>query len=662
MHLGVGLLVLITTLLLTDAAAKSDAPSFVVGKGTFLRDGKPFRYISGTSHYWRHHHSDWEDNFNKMRAAGLNAVSTYISWNLHEPEPEQYNFEGNLDIRRYFRLAQKYGLVVILRPGPFIDAEVDMGGLPYWLLRMNMTMKLRSSDPSYTQYVSRWYNKVLPYLKDLTYANGGPIITVQIENEYGSYPACDKVYQNLLKSLVLQNMGPDIVLYTTDGCLDYMMQCGKVDGALTTCDFGAGENAAGNFQTLRKFNVDGPLVNSEFYPGWIDHWGYTWNTVAYQDVVRTMADMWALNASFNIYPIRGGTNFGFVAGANLGNDFQPVTTTYDFDAPLTEAGDPTEKYYAIRNLIGTYWPLPPGPAPVPSAKGAYGKVQLSYAGSLFDNLKALRPEGPIRSAYPLSFEVLEHPYGFVLYRTVVQGRFRDPAKLSIAGIPGFTPGLRDRGIVFVDQKPVGILSRTEQISDMSLFIAPNQTLDILVHNEGRICYGTGINDLKGIVGNVTLDTVVLSDWAMYPLELPNFPDMNPAPLDFDLREKISDIQNRISGFYSGQFSVNQVLDTFLQVSGWQNGYAFINGNNLGRYWPVQGPQQTLFVPAAYLHEGTDNVVELFELEAAPCSLDWTCVVEFVQVPVLNATVPIYPGANEFRKRAKQPWRAKSKQG
>ncbi|GAU98931.1 hypothetical protein RvY_10003 [Ramazzottius varieornatus] len=607
-------------------------PSFTVGKNTFLRDGQPFQLISGTIHYWRHLPEYWEDTFSKMRAAGLNALQTYINWNMHEPEPEEYTFEGVLDIRKYFQLAQKYGMVVILRPGPFIDAEVDFGGFPYWLLRMNSTMKLRTSDPSYLQYVERWYRKVLPMLRDLTYANGGPIITAQVENEYGSYPACDKKYKEFLRNLMIELLGDDVVLLTTDGCGDGMLKCGTVDDVLATCDFGAGGDVKESFKILRKYNPEGPLLNSEFYPGWIDHWGYEWNTVDTQDVLDTIQGMRAMNASFNIYPIRGGTNFGFVAGSNLGDDFQPVTTSYDFDAPLNEAGDPTEKYYRVRKLLAKYVPLPPGPAPKPSPKGEYGEVQVSFVGSVFDHLKDLRSEGPVKSVLPMSFETLKQAYGFVLYRTKIPGRFRDPAKLSI-------PGLRDRGIVFVDQEPRGILSRTQLTYDMPIIVEPNDTLDILVHNEGRICYGQGISDMKGILGNVTLNKKVLLNWEMFPLDLPNFPEVDATPFGYDQQDYSAASDSKVSGFYSGKFVVERVFDTFLLVKGWTNGYAFINGHNLGRYWPVQGPQQTLYVPRVYLKKGSNNVIELFELERAPCVSDDTCVVRFVGQPFLNGTVP-----------------------
>jgi beta-galactosidase len=491
-------------------------------------------------------------------------------------------------------------------------------------------MKLRTSDPTYLFYVERWYRKVLPMLTDLTYANGGPIITAQIENEYGSFPACDKIYQRFLQKLVLELLGPNIVLYTTDGPLDYMLTCGRVNGTLTTCDFGAGDNATNEFNELRKFNVDGPLVNSEFYPGWIDHWGYPWNTVAYQDVLTTAEEMLKMNASFNFYPIRGGTNFGFSVGSNMGDDFQPVTTSYDFDAPLDEAGDPREKYYQIRTLLSKYVPV--GPVPQPSPKAAYGKVQMEFAGTLFDNLKQLTPNGPVLSPFPLSFELLKHGYGFVLYRTVIQNRYKDPAVLSV-------PGLGDRAIVFIDQKPVGILSRTASVYSMGIYVVPGQTLDILVHNEGRICYGTGINDLKGILSNVTIDKQILANWQMFPLDLPNFPSVTPTALGFPVRELFADVQTSISGFYSGSFEVDTVMDTFLSVDGWTNGYAFINGHNLGRYWPVQGPQQTLYVPGAYLSQSAANIIEIFELERAPCSLHFSCQIEFVNQAVLNGTIP-----------------------
>ncbi|OWA50338.1 Beta-galactosidase [Hypsibius exemplaris] len=611
--------------------------SFEVGKDCFLKDGQPFRYISGSFHYWRQPPEYWEDTFMKMRAAGLNTVQTYLNWNLHEPEPLQYNFDGEVDIRRYFQTAQKCGLLVVLRPGPFIDAEVDMGGLPYWLLRMNSSMQLRTSDPSYLHYVDRWYRKVLPLIHDLTYANGGPIISAQIENEYG-WVGSDLVYKEFLRDLTKELLGPDIVLFTTDGPVDSAVVGGRVDGTLTTVDFGAGANVTHNFLDVeRKFNSDGPLVNSEFYPGWLDHWGEGWITVDWETVVMTMQQMLQLNASFNTYMFYGGSNFGFVAGSNTqDNDgMVPVTQSYDYDAPISEAGDLTVKYMKIRELFQKYSPGPLGPVPPSRPKTAYGKVHLQYTGSLFDHLETLSAEGPVSSPLPLSFEVLKQAYGFVLYRTQIPFNTRDPSKLAV-------DTLHDRAVVFLDRKPVGILSRTAVVHSMDIYAEAGQTLELLVQNEGRVCSGP-INDMKGILGNVSIDGNNLTDWQAFPINLPGFPDNDPQPFAFKARKVRSDVELKRPAFYRGEFYVEVAQDTFLQFDGWRQGYVFVNGRNLGRYWPVQGPQKTLYVPGVFLFEDGINTLELFEVESAPCRHHGQCFVSFVDQPYLNGTVTFRSG-------------------
>ncbi|OQV13473.1 Beta-galactosidase [Hypsibius exemplaris] len=609
--------------------ASSNRRSFTVKDGDFLKDGEPFSFHAGMAHYWRRPPQYWEDTMIKLKALGLNTLQTYISWNLHEPEPESYDFEGALDFAEYFRLAQKHRLLVIARPGPFINAEVDQGGFPYWLKRLNPEMKLRTHDPAYFQYVTRWYEKLLPIMKPFLYANGGPIILVQIENEYGSYHACDQQYLLDLRDLTRKLLGPDIVLYTTDGPNATRIACGRVPDTVTTIDFGAGADLADVTKIFRESVPVGPLVNSEFYPGWINHWGRDWNTVPFEPVVKSTEELLRINASFTYYPLVGGTNFGFTVGANVyKGQFLPGTTSYDFDAPVSEAGDLTEKYWKLREVFKKAGLVPEGDPPlIASPKGKYGTVHLKHAGSVFANLKNLSPSDLVRSENPVSFENLNQPYGFVLYRTTVHRKFRDPAVLSI-------PQLRDRATIFVNQKVVGVLGRTSGLTDVNIFIRPGQVLDILVHNEGRITVGDMTDDAKGLGRIVTLQNETLTGWEHYPIRLPSYPVKDPRPLDLADTAVVTPSDWNVPSFFTGTFESRPARDVFLRMDNWAQGYAFINGYNLGRYWPAQGPQMTLFIPGVFLSSTEANVLQIFELSQAPSSAA-DCVVELTDEPVME---------------------------
>ncbi|KAG0725489.1 Beta-galactosidase [Chionoecetes opilio] len=317
----------------------------------FLKDGEPFRYVSGSIHYFRTLPSEWRDRLKKMRMAGFNALETYVEWSSHEPEQGTYDFSGINDLPSFLTIAQEEDLVVILRLGPFADAERDMGGLPYWLLNKNPDMRLRSSDPSYLKYVDAWFgDALLPKVKPLLYENGGPIIMMQVANEYGSYPDCDFAYTSHLRDLVRAGVGEGTVLFTTDGNGVGFLKCGKIPEVYATVDFGSGTDVAKSFDTMRLFEPRGPLVNSEYYPGWLDHWGAPHSTVKAEAVAKTLDEMLALNASVNMYMFHGGTSFGFTAGSNMNGAFQACPTSYDYDAPLSEAGDPTDKYWIVRNV------------------------------------------------------------------------------------------------------------------------------------------------------------------------------------------------------------------------------------------------------------------------------------------------------------------------
>lgn len=595
----------------------------------FLKDGKPFRYISGSVHYFRVPHQLWYDRIYKMKMAGLNAIQTYVEWSQHEPEPGVYNFEGNNNLPKFLQTAQDLDMLVILRTGPFIDAERDMGGLPYWLLRIDPNMKFRSYDTKYIKYINNWYKVLLPVIEPYLYNNGGPIITVQIENEYGSTGICDAHYKSHLRDFFLKYLKHNVVLFTTDGSATSALSCGKTDEVLSTFDFGAGSNVTELFQLLKWHQASGPIVNSEFYPGWLDHWGQPHAQVKTETIVKTLTEMLKANASVNIYMFHGGTSFGFSAGSNLGGDFQACPTSYDYDAPLCEAGDPTPKYYALREAIGKFNPLPPGPVPSPAPKMKTGIITLKKKISLWDYIATT--SSVIQGPYPVSFENLFQPYGFVLYKTVVNFTTADPSVLTVKDIA-------DRGYVYVNKVLQGVLSREQKVYSIPIQATKGDTIDILVENQGRVCFGSGISDRKGIFQNVTLGSQTLFNWSMLPLKLD---EMSLSKL-WNM-ESVSTDNILAPAFYVGNFVLpnETIYDTFLRVDGWHKGVAFLNNFNLGRYWPIVGPQITLYSPGIFFKKAPEfNEIVLFELEHAPCATLQTCTVNFVQTPEINGTTPV----------------------
>ncbi|XP_071499664.1 beta-galactosidase-like [Diadema antillarum] len=638
------LLICIFILVLAVKQASPDGRSFSIDydTNTFLKDGQPFRYISGSFHYSRVPAFYWQDRLDKMKMAGLNTLQTYVMWNYHEPSPGEYNFTGDHDLFAFLKMVNDTGLAVILRAGPYICGEWDLGGLPAWLLKIP-DIVLRSSNDLYMSQVTVWMNYLLPKLVPYLYANGGPIIMVQVENEYGSYETCDHEYQRMLYHLFRTNLGDSALLFTTDGPGDHMLQCGTLQDMYATIDFGAGTNASSAFKEMRKFEPKGPLVNSEYYTGWLDHWEGKHQTVSSSAVAKSLDALLKLGASVNMYMFEGGTNFGFWNGANYPS-FRPQPTSYDYDAPLTEAGDPTEKYMAIRQVISKYSPIPVGPIPPPTKKYAYGTIDMQFTATIFDVLDQLCPYGPISTDYPITMEEMQQYQGFMLYRTQLQQDYNNPTNLSIEGI-------RDRGYVMVNGTWLGTLNRVN-CTRITITGSTGMTLDILVENQGHINYGSGLNDPKGIVGNVTLDGEILKSWKIYSLDLDNV-----LPKLVSINDRIhhksgnlvqermlhgSDNNTFVPSFYVGAFPnvTSPPMDTFMKSSGWTKGQAFINNFNLGRYWPRAGPQVTLFVPANLLQVSpATNHVLLFELERPPCLGQTTpCTLEFIDRAIINGTV------------------------
>ena len=565
------------------------ARTFKIVGDHFEMDGKPFNYVSGSFHYFLQEPGkdfvNWENTIKKMANGGLNAVQTYVAWNIHEPRKGEFNFEGIADIVQFVKICQKYNMYVILRPGPYICAEWDFGGLPYWLVR-EPGIKIRSSDPVYEKHVEDFFNVLLPLLRPYLYINGGNIISVQIENEYGFFDACDKDYLRWLLDLNRRLLGDEVVYFTVDTPADYALKCGALAPEIyPTVDFGV-RDPTDAWAMQMKYAGNGPKVNSEFYSGWLDHWQEGHHKVDAHQIADTLDKMLAVNASVNFYMYYGGTNHHFFAGANGDhNSYQADPTSYDYDAPLTEAADMTEKWAVIRDTIAKYFPIAQWPVENDPTK-SFGDVKFTESVSLFDTLPSVAGRC-ISADKPMSFEALDTDYGYVHYKITTNG-----GKLS------FQNKVHDRAYIVVDSKLVDIVQRDHE-HEVAI---PAGLLDIIVENMGRINFGGEMFEEKGILGSVLLDGQEIEGFDMCVMPLKSV-----SGVAFT-----SELKSEPMTFYRAHFTVDTPTNTYLNPSGFKKGVAFVNGYNLGRYWTV-GPQLTLFVPAAVLKEG-DNVLVLFEAE------------------------------------------------
>ncbi|XP_014595862.1 beta-galactosidase-1-like protein isoform X4 [Equus caballus] len=617
--------------LLTLLLPQADTRSFVVDRDNdrFLLDGVPFRYVSGSLHYFRVPRVLWADRLFKMRMSGLNAVQFYVPWNYHEPEPGVYNFHGSRDLIAFLNEAAIANLLVILRPGPYICAEWDMGGLPAWLLR-KPKIHLRTSDPDFLAAVDSWFKVLLPKIHPWLYHNGGNIISIQVENEYGSYRACDFNYMRHLAGLFRAILGDEILLFTTDG--PEGLKCGSLEGLYTTVDFGPGllskaDNMTKIFTLLRKYEPHGPLVNSEYYTGWLDYWGQNHSTRSVHSVTNGLENMLKLGASVNMYMFHGGTNFGYWNGADEKGRFLPITTSYDYDAPISEAGDPTPKLFALRDVISKFQEIPLGPLPPPSPKMMLGPLTLHLDGDLLAFLNYLCPQGPIYSILPMTFEAVKQDHGFVLYRTYLSNTVSEPTRFWVPN-----NGVHDRAYVMVDGVFHGVLERNMK---HKLFLTGQvgAKLDVLLESMGRLSFGSNTSDFKGLIEPPVLGQTILTRWLMFPLKVDKL-----VKWWFPLQLLKRSHPQTPSGptFYSTMFAIlGSSGDTFLYLPGWTKGQVWINGFNLGRYWTKRGPQQTLYVPRPLLYpRGALNKITLLELENAPPQPQ----VQFLDRPILNSTL------------------------
>lgn len=563
-------------------------PEFEILNNNFVYNGQRLRVLSGAIHYFRVVPEYWRDRLLKLKACGLNTVETYVAWNVHEPEKGHFNFEGMADIVGFINIAQELGLHVIVRPGPFICAEWEFGGLPAWLLKEE-NIKLRCYNRPYLERVDIFFDVLFDKLKPLLCTNGGPIIAIQVENEYGSY-GNDNKYLEYLKNGIL-NRGVDVLLFTSDGPTDLMLQSGTLPGVLKTVNFGS--DSKGALEKLRQYQKDGPAMCMEYWNGWFDHWGEEHHKRDEKDAAEELDNMLKLGFSLNFYMFHGGTNFGFYNGANYQENYAPTITSYDYDSPISEDGDLTPKYYAYKEVLAKYTEIEKVELLPPAGKTGYGEVKFSEKQGLFESLTDLSEI--FNSSYPVPMEQLNQNYGFILYRTRVKGpRLQCEADIK---------DVRDRAMVFVNQRLVDIIYRADEPRVLKLdFKDEENTLDILVENMGRVNYGRHIMDRKGITESVRLDYQFQFDWDIFTLPLDNTKNIK-----YENQYKEDE-----PAFYRGYFEVDCIKDTYLDTRGWQKGTAFINGFNIGRYWNV-GPQRTLYIPAPLLKKGKNEIV-LFELQ------------------------------------------------
>ncbi len=558
----------------------------------FLLDGKTFRILSGAIHYFRVVPEYWFDRLTKARQFGLNTVETYLPWNLHEPRPGEYHFEKRLDLVRFIEIAAKLGLKVILRPGPYICSEWDFGGLPAWLLK-DPQMQVRCSYPPFLAAVDRYFDTLLPLLVPLQSSRGGPVIAIQVENEYGGYGSDRSYLEHLVNGL--RSRGVDSFLFTSDGAHDTPLQTGTLPAVFKTVNFAYGARLA--FSKLRRYQPDGPLMVTEFWSGWFDHWGerHHINAGGLPTFVseRTLAAILEAGASLNFYMFHGGTSFGFMNGANLDwNRYRADVTSYDYGAPLDEAGDPTPKLRSYHRILRQHIPgLPPLPAFASLPKKGYGSVSLDATIPLFDDALPILSTRHHRPA-PEPMETFDQAYGFILYRIRLVG----PRRRAPLGITG----LHDRAQIFLDGIPLGVLEREFPSRRIILDIPPSGArLDLLVENMGRVNFGPGLVDRKGITGTVTISGQVQFGWEIFPLPLDDLStlEFTPGPL------------KGCPAFFHGALHVERPADTWLALPGWTKGAAWLNGFNLGRYWSRR-PHRPLYVPAPLLREGRNDLVIL----------------------------------------------------
>lgn len=574
---------------------------FEAGDGEFLLNGRPFVIKAAELHYPRIPRPYWDHRIKMCKALGMNTICLYVFWNAHESEPDNFNFEGQNDLAAFIDLCRENDMKVILRPGPYVCAEWEMGGLPWWLLNKE-DIRLRESDPYFLERVDKFQRAVAREVKGRFIAEGGPIIMVQVENEYGSY-GTDKEYVTTIRDMLRSNYGGDVTMFQCDWSSNFLNN--GLDDLIWTLNFGTGADIDAQFEPLRRERPHSPLMCSEYWSGWFDKWGGNHETRPADAMIQGLTEMLDKGISWSLYMTHGGTNWGHWAGANSPG-YAPDVTSYDYDAPISEQGRATEKYHALRAALARYSAdeLPPVPDPIPVMK--IEPFELTEAAPLFSNL----PQ-PVESRDVMSMERLGQGFGSLLYRTWLPG--------SWSGTSLTVNDPHDYAQIFMDGRLIGVLDR--RLGEKTLPLPPHKedaVLDILVEATGRINFGRAIKDFKGITESVTLTAADgdslrernLTGWEIF--KLPDTEEFYNSLTYTPVAELKADSTERFPrGAYRGKFTLDRTADTYLDMSSWGKGLVYVNGHPLGRFWEI-GPQQTLYLPGCWLKEG-ENVVEVFDI-------------------------------------------------
>jgi len=591
---------------------------FAIGDTDFLLDGEPFQVLSGALHYFRVHPGQWADRIRKARQMGLNTIETYVAWNAHAPSPDSFRLDGELDLGRFLDLVAAEGMYAIVRPGPYICAEWTNGGLPAWVLSES---GIRRNDPAFMAAVAGYLHALAPVIVPRQVDHGGPVILVQAENEYGAYGS-DKDYLRALAKL-LRGIGITVPLTTVDQPMGSMLADGSLPDLHATGSFGS--HVAERLAALRRHQPTGPLMCSEFWDGWFDSWGGHHHVRSALDVAGELDALLGAGASVNIYMFHGGTSFGLTSGANDKGTYAPIVTSYDYDAPLDEAGHPTAKYWALRDVIAKYAPVP-ADRPAPRTPAPAFAVPVTQVTPLWTVLPQL---GTWHSCDdPVSADELGQVQGFTLYQAEI-----DVPGSDVAGPPAPQPVLsvgevRDRAQVFLNRQPVGVLARDHHDRALPLPFGARGTIELLVEDQGRVDYGPRIGEQKGLFGPVTVNGVPVRGWRVMPLPLGQ-----PGPVISALRARpAAEPPAGVAGpaFARATFDLPSSADLFLSTAGLGKGIAWLNGFCLGRYWS-RGPQRTLYVPGPVTRKDGNELI-ILELGATTGG-----AVEFVSGPDLGNT-------------------------
>lgn len=609
--------IILSALVIMLACSAMQAGTFTAGDKTFLLNGEPFIVKAAEVHYPRIPQPYWEHRIKMCKALGMNTLCLYIFWNIHEPRQDQFDFTGNNDIAAFCRLAQKHGMYVIVRPGPYVCAEWEMGGLPWWLLKKK-DIRLRERDPYFMERVRIFERKVGEQLAPLTIANGGPIIMMQVENEYGSYGE-DKAYVGEIRDTLRDVYGKNLTLFQCDWSSNFTLN--GLDGLVWTMNFGTGSNIDEQFARLKQLRPNTPLMCSEFWSGWFDKWGARHETRPAADMVDGIDQMLSRGISFSLYMTHGGTSFGHWAGANSPG-FAPDVTSYDYDAPINEQGQPTEKFWLLRSTLQKYsdTQLPAVPkAPMPTI--TVPAVTLTHAATL----KSLI-DTTVTSRDILSFEDLDMGWGSAIYSTIL------PVVTQGATLMVSDP--HDYVQVYIGQQLVGTIDRTRNERSIALpAVNRGDTLTLVVEAMGRINFGRAIKDYKGITEGVTLlcdldgneASINLKDWTISTIP-DDYKHLITSP-------QVTTLPQHGAGLYVGRFNIKKVGDTFLNLQHWGKGQVYVNGHALGRFWSI-GPQQTLYCPGCWLNKGENEII-IYDVVGPKQAIVWgqnTPELDMLQLP------------------------------